>query len=86
MNVVPTILNVKGSALLEKAIADQELHSMDENDLRRGFLDELGVDYPEKTLKTKKVLTDNLDNGGQDEVPQGQRDSYYQQKKTDNPV
>jgi len=85
MNIVPTILNVRGSAVLEKAIADQELHTMDENDLRRGFLDELGVDYPEKTLKTKKVLTDNLDNGG-NYFSMDEHDPYKEQKKADNPV
>ena len=65
MNVVQTILNVRGEASLEKAVA-MEVGNEDDKDLQADFLQQLSVDYGPKTRKVKTVTTDNLDNGGQD--------------------
>ena len=65
MVTLQTILNVRGESSLEKAIA-QEIHGLDDKDLKENLLQELSIDYGPKKHQTHTIIEDGLDNGGQD--------------------
>jgi hypothetical protein len=62
MHIVQTILNVRGDAVLERAIAG-EIGSLDEKDLTKDFLEEMSTQYS-PTPGPKKTIVENLDEQG----------------------
>lgn len=65
MQVIQTILTVKGDEALERAIA-ADVTSMDDNDFTHNFLEQMSTEYPHYKGKKTTVVENWDEQGGQD--------------------